>query len=256
MHRRTEPVEHAFSIPLFYFALDLDEIGEVTHRLSLVSHNRANIYSFRDDDHLYLGAETVRENLTQYLATKGIPAPARILLVTHLRTFGHVFNPVSFYFCEDAAGKLTAVVSEVHNTYGELKPFLLTNPDERGTLTDTQDKEFYISPFSDLDTQFHFKLRRPGEKLGITINQSQGGRLYFRSALTGERRPLTNRALLGETARFPFVTLKVIGLIHWHAFRLWRKGLPVRSKSQLNDQQRGILPKRHQPGAPKPVTTT
>ena len=54
-------------------------------------------------------------------------APAGpIRLLTHLRTFGHCFNPVSFYYCFTPQEQLDAVVAEVTNTpWGERHAYVL-----------------------------------------------------------------------------------------------------------------------------------
>jgi DUF1365 family protein len=230
--------------------LDLDEIDDLCGRIRLLSHNRFNAYNFRDDDHLYLGAPTLRENVERYLKQEGVEEPpARVTLLTNLRTFGYVFNPVSFYFCSDADDQPLAVVVEVHNTFGELKPFLLRREDlTRHGYRREYPKLFYISPFTDLDQRLEIRVRMPEDKLNIQVNtyEKEAREPFFRSALTGEATPLTNRALLGYSARFPLVTLKVISLIHWHALKLYLKKVPFHRKSDNRHLQTGILPKKHQ----------
>jgi DUF1365 family protein len=230
--------------------IDLDGIGELCRALPLLSHNRPNIYSFRDDDHLYLGQPTLRANVEAYLRRQGVTEhPARITLLTNLRTFGYVFNPVSFYFCHDAQGEPLAVLVEVHNTFGELKPFLLTREDLKGHRFEARHpKLFYISPFSELDEQLEIQVDFPGDRLKLHVNTYLKGAAspFFRSGLAGERVPLTTRSLLGYSLRFPFVTLKVITLIHWHALKLYLKKVPFHRKKDNPQLQTGILPKKHQ----------
>ena len=177
--------------------LDLDEIDELCRRIPFLSHNRPNVYTFRDDDHLYLGKETLRENVQEYLKTNGVEeVPARISLLTNLRTFGYVFNPVSFFFCQDAAGEPLAVVVEVHNTFGELKPFLLTREDlTRNRFQRSYPKQFYISPFTELDKRLEIKVELPGDRLALYVNtyEPEAAQPFFRSSLTGRISPLTSR---------------------------------------------------------------
>jgi len=126
-HNRLSPRPYRFTSRLFMWHLDLDEVDALCRSITFLSHNRFNLYSFRDDDHLHLGHPTLRANIEAYLKREGVREhPARITLLTNLRTFGHVFNPVSFFFCHDAQDQPLAVIVEVHNTFGELKPFLLT----------------------------------------------------------------------------------------------------------------------------------
>ena len=249
-HKRFSPREYGFTSRVFMWHLDLDEIDGLARRIPILSRNRFNIYSFRDDDHIYLGHPTLRENVEAYLRQEGImEKPARISLLTNLRTFGHVFNPVSFYFCEDDQGQPLAVVVEVHNTFGELKPFLLSREDLRQKqFSRKYPKLFYISPFSELDQVLEIKAEMPGKRLALYVNNYEKGEAkpFFRSSLTGEMVPLATGSLVRYSLRFPLVTLKVILLIHWHALKLYLKKVPFHAKAENPDLQTGILPKKHQ----------
>lgn len=246
MHHRLAPREHHFRYRIFMFALDLDEIDEVARRVPLFSRNRPNLYAFRDRDHLTLpGHETAstRENLVEFLAQNGIPFPAngRITLVTLPRVLGYIFNPVSFYFCHDAAGAPLCAVVEVGNTFGEMKPYLLREPTSENAFRLVTPKHFYVSPFSALDLAFDFKLRVPGDRLEVHIDDREGDRPVLLSALTGQRAPLSCAQLAWFTLKYPLITLKVISLIHWHALLLWMKRLPWHRKADRRDLQRDAL---------------
>jgi DUF1365 family protein len=243
MHHRLEPKEHHFRYRIFMFALDLDELDAIAARIPLFSRNRWNLYTFRDDDHLPLGRATLKDNLLAYLAEHGIqlPASARITLVTLPRVLGYIFNPVSFFFCHAADGAPLCAVVQVGNTFGEMKPYLLPAPAGGNLFRLTTPKHFYVSPFSALDLAFDFKLRVPGEKLDIHIDDRDGARRVLLSALTGQRAPLTTARLAWFTLKYPLITLKVIGLIHWHALLLWLKRLPWHAKAAHPEQQREVL---------------
>jgi len=246
MHHRLEPKEHHFCYRIFMFALDLDEVPTLAKRLPFFSLNRWNLYTFRDRDHLTLAGgekKSAKENLVAYLAENGIqfPADGRILLVTLPRVLGYIFNPVSFYFCSDAVGTPLCAVVEVSNTFREMKPYLLRERGSEGNFRLITPKHFYVSPFSALDLAFDFKLRIPGETLDIHIDDRAGERRVLLSALTGKLAPLTTARLLWFTLKYPFITLKVIFFIHWHAFRLWLKKLPFHRKSANPELQRDVL---------------
>ena len=69
----------------------------------------------------------VKDNVIAFLAERGIDlAGGRVVLLTNLRLLGHVFNPVSYFYCYGADGELAAIVAEVGNTFGERHPYLLT----------------------------------------------------------------------------------------------------------------------------------
>ena len=251
MHHRLEPKENHFRYRIFMVALDLDELDTLAVRG--LSHNRWNVYSFHDRDHLTLpGLETasLRENLTAWVAARGVklPADGQVLLVTLPRVLGYIFNPVSFYFCYDVAGVPLCAVVEVGNTFRELKPYLLTAPDRDGRFHLITPKHFYVSPFSPLDLHFDFKLRVPNETLDIHIDDRAANRPVLLSALTGRRVPLTSARLFWFTFKYPLITLKVIVLIHWHALLLWLRRVPWHRKSSNTELQRDVF------RPPSPIT--
>ncbi len=244
MHHRLEPKESHFRYRIFMFALDLDELDGL--RVGGFSSNRWNLYSFRDRDHLTLpGMEhaSLRENLSVWLSARGIQLPVggRILLVTLPRVLGYIFNPVSFYFCSDATGAPLCAVVEVGNTFGELKPYLLTAPETDGSFQLLTPKHFYVSPFSALDLCFDFKLRVPAETLDIHIDDRNADRPVLLTALAGQRAPLTTARLAWLTLKYPLITLQVIALIHWHALLLWLRRLPWHRKGANTGLQRDIF---------------
>jgi len=246
MHHRLAPKVHHFRYRIFMFALDLDEIDAVAARIPFFSRNRANLYAFRDRDHLTLpGRETasVKDQVIGWLAAQGIefPAGGRMLLVTLPRVLGHVFNPVSFYFCSDAEGRPLYAIAEVGNTYGELKPYLIDERAGDGQFRRLTPKHFYVSPFFDLNLAFEFKLRVPDERLDIHIDDRDGSDRVLLTSLTGRREPLTAARLAWFTLKYPLITLKVIGLIHAHAALLWLKRIPWHRKDANASLQRGVL---------------
>lgn len=239
MHHRLKPLRNRFVYSVYMLYLDLDELDELDRRLRTFSRNRFNLYSFRDADHLRLTSGDVRSNLLEFLRRKGLTADVgRIMLLTNVRVLGYVFNPVSLYFCFDRRGNPLCAVPEVGNTFGELKAYLL-GPDSRvgDGFAGSLPKHFYVSPFIALDTTFDFQLPVPGDRLHIRIDDLQDGDRFFLSALSGVRRPLTDRALVFDLLRIPFITFKVIGLIHWQAFRLWMRRLPYRRKADQPELQ-------------------
>jgi len=249
VHRRFRPGAYGFHTRMFMWLLDLDELPLIEEEIPIFGYNRRNVYAFFNEDHLYLGSDDLRENLARYLARHDLAAPARTELLTSLRVFGYVFNPVSFYFCYDAGGSIYAMVAEVHNTFGELKPFLVRDPKpDSAALHALHDKYFYISPFSDLNHKLELELYPPGERLRLHVNDWREGEesAFFKASLTGRRAPLDLPTLATYSFVFPLVTMKVITLIHWHAFRLWRRGHRARPKSENLDLQEGIVQKKKQ----------
>lgn len=235
---------------MFMFMIDLDELPQLVEAVPILSHNERNVYSFRDDDHLYLGQADLRDNVWRYLQRNGIEEkPRRIELVTQLRCFGYVFNPVSFYICRDGSDQAYAMIAQVHNTFGELKPFLVRRDAQHESLFRSDfDKHFYISPFSGLNHKLALKLHVPDRTLSMHVRCHNEGEAapFLYAGITGGRVPLTTARLALFSLKFPLVTLKVMFMIHWHAFRLYRLGVPFHRKHENPQLQQGIYPKKHQ----------
>jgi DUF1365 family protein len=228
------------------FYIDIDEVGKLAQEYALVSHNRFNVFSFRDSEHLQLKEgqiRPIRQNINEYLAANGVnSAPARVMLLTNLNVLGYNFNPVSFYFCFDDAGEPICAVAEVSNTFREMKPYFISKDqlkNEEFVLRVA--KYFYVSPFINHDAEFDFHLRIPREKLNIRIDDYSENRKIFISTLTGTREEITGRALCWYMLRFPLIPLRIMFLIHWNALILWMKKIRFFKKAEHPELQRDVL---------------
>ncbi len=244
-HQRLRPFKYGFRHRVFTFCLDLDEIAQISRESRLFRHNRAGVFSFYDSDHLGFQSENLRERVEAYTRAHGVETTAcRIELVTHLRVFGYVFNPVSFYFCTDASGRPVCAIAEVGNTFGEMKPYFL-GPEtlKDGSFILRTTKYFYVSPFIEMDSEFEFRLKPPSEQMHLSVNGYSLGKPLLIATMIGQRRPLNDAQLCRYALKFPLVTVKVIGLIHWHALRLYLRKLPFYRKNSHKELQRGLYGK-------------
>ncbi|MFN0123478.1 MAG: DUF1365 domain-containing protein [Blastocatellia bacterium] len=245
MHQRLAPQRYGFVHRVFMFYLDLDELDMLSRRLRWFSRGRFNLYSFRDGDHLHNGARDVKQSLLPWLAERGVETKGlRLMLLTHVRMLGYVFNPVSFYFCFDAADCPVCVVAEVSNTFGEMKPYFLGADCWRENAFRLRtDKHFYISPFIDLTAQVDFNLEIPDAELRLRLDDyvagEEGARRLLATSLTGKSLPLTDGMLMRQALCYPLLTLRVIALIHWHALVLWVRGAAWLRKADHPELQTG-----------------
>jgi len=228
------------------FYLDLDELDELAAKLRFFSRNRFNLFNFKDADHFPGPMPSLRENFQEYLASKGVTEmPKKIRVLTHARVLGHIFNPVSFFFCYDNADRPSLLVAEVGNTFGEQKPFILDGAKFNGrAFLDRQTKHYYISPFVPLDAELDFNVEPPSDKLSVRVDDWREGEKFFVSTMTGRRVGLSDANLLRMALQFPLVTVQVITMIHWHAWRLWLLGVPHHAKEERMDLQRGLTRER------------
>ena len=233
-HRRTQPFTYQLEHDVFYFGLDLAELDAVAAGSRLVGRNRRSVVGFRDADHLTTPATDLDADVRAHLRAEGHdPAAWQITLITNLRVLGYVFNPASFYLCRDAGGTLQVVIVEVHNTFGERHLYTL-RPAPAGTngtpdagadpFNASMPKAFFVSPFISIDGSYAVHVRDDADGVRIAIVLRQDGEVRLSTSLVLERRPLTDRAILRLLLRHPLMTQRTIGLIHWHALRLWLRG--------------------------------
>lgn len=251
MHHRLAPKKHRFHYNVFMFYIDLDELELLNKKLPLFSLDRFNMFSFRKKEHLQLPvdapdtAKSTKEHLLNYLLQNGINTPVgKIMCLTNLNILGYNFNPVSFYFVFGEHGDALCSVAEVSNTFREMKPYFLGRENfgqEKFHLNTT--KYFYVSPFFDHDANFDFNLFIPDEKLNIRIDTFNKHERVFISTLTGTKKALNNLNLIWYSLRFPFLTLRIITLIHWNAFLLWLKKIPYHKKNDLLNLQKDVYRK-------------
>jgi DUF1365 family protein len=224
-HRRARPFTYGLEHDVYYFALDLAELDDVVGRLRLVSRNRRNLVVFRDADHLPTPATDLPADIRAHLRGEGVDAERwRVTLVTNLRVLGYVFNPASFYLCRDESGALRVVVVEVHNTHGERHLYTLGAEEPGGPFVASMDKAFYVSPFIEMEGRYSVHVRDEPASLRIAINERRGDEPVLSTSLVLRRLPLTDRRLARLLLRHPMVSHKTIGMIHWHALRLWLRG--------------------------------
>lgn len=229
-HRRAGPVEYALEHEVFYLALDLDELDEVARTIRLVGRNRRNVLEFRDADHWPEPARDLRESVLAHLRAEGEdPTGWRITLVANPRVLGYVFNPASFYLCRDAEGRLRVVIVEVHNTPHLERHLYTLRPQRPGPrFVASMDKDFYVSPFLDMDGRYTVHVQDEPARLRIAISERRDGVPVLATSLVLARRRLTDRSLLRMLLRHPLMTQRTSALIYLHAWRLWRRGVAFR----------------------------
>jgi DUF1365 family protein len=232
MHARSDELaRRAFRYPVYVASIDLAELPALDRELHLFSHGGRNLFALHDGDYEG-GARGLPAAIADLCAGNRLPAPHATRLVTNLRVFGYVFNPVSFFLNYDAVGALTSVIAEVNNTYGGRRRYVL-RPDQR--IADGERvgfrhvRELFVSPFLHGPASYEFWFDAPldGGRLAITMHVTRpSGARIFVARLAGTRQPLTDRALLAAAVRYPLMTAQVIGLIHLEALKLRWRGVP------------------------------
>jgi uncharacterized protein len=231
-HRRFSPVPHSFRYRLFMMYLDLDELPGLFKDRWLWSVDRGNLAWFKRTDHVGDPAIPLKQSIRELVEARTGTAPTGpIRLLTHLRYFGYVFNPVSFYFCYDPLDRhVETIVAEITNTpWGERHCYVLGPKDNQASGSRKRyqlDKVFHISPFIDMNVVYDWRFSEPASQLAVHMENLRNGQRFFDATMKLERREISGASLARVLTQYPVMTAQVIGAIHWQALKLWIKGVP------------------------------
>lgn len=227
-HVRKVPVHNAFDHRGYTWYVDVDALPRLPIWLRPFA-------VFRAKDHLDApesGPDTLRARIDAFLAARGIDLDGgRVTALLHARVLGYVFNPISVFWCNDADGDLRHVIVEVHNTYGGRHAYLVP-PTQDGPVTVS--KQFYVSPFNEVDGYYLVHTPEPGATAQLAVSWHRDNQQVFVATLHGERLPATARQIAAMQLRAPLAPLMGAIQIRLHGISLWRRGLPVIPREQVN----------------------
>jgi uncharacterized protein len=222
-HRRHGPVEHQFATRVLMVLLDLSEVDEVTKAMPLWSAGGHTPVQFRRTDYFDGSARPLAAAVADLVEERLGHRPAgRIRMLTQLRTWGWLFNPISVYWCDDEAGDADAIVLEVTNTPWHERHWYVLDASAPSPF----DKAFHVSPFLPMDVDYRLRTGPPGEHIALQLDVGHGGSTVFDADLRLQRVELTRAHAVGALARHGGCTLKVSTAIRLQAARLWAKGAP------------------------------
>jgi DUF1365 family protein len=232
-HRRHFPHAHVFQYRICMLYLDLDEVDTLFRGRWLWSVGSRNLAQFRRSDYLGNPREPLADAVRELVRAQTGKAPrGPIRLLTHLRYFGHCFNPVSFYYCYGEDGvTLEAIVAEITNTpWKERHSYVLpvASARRRGrVLAWSFTKAFHVSPFLPLQRGYAWRFNMPADALRVHMDVCDGDTCEVDATLVLERRPINAANLARVLLRFPAMTLRIVAAIHWQALLLWLRRNPV-----------------------------
>ncbi len=231
IHKRFKPKEHFFKYKVFSLLLDLSELSLLDKKLKIFSYNKFNILSFYDIDHGPRDGTSLISWVKENLNNNNINSnEIKIKLLCYPRVWGYIFNPLSIFFVYDKNLNLISILYEVKNTFGEQHTYVFKIDKDNQLLEHSCKKKFHVSPFIEMNCLYYFKILKPTDKLSVVINQNDdNGKLLFASQ-DGLKNELNNKNLMISYISNPLMSFKIIGGIHFEAFKLWIKGIKLVKK--------------------------
>ena len=229
IHKRFKPKEHFFKYKVFSLFIDLSELNELNDELNFFSFNKFNLISFYEKDHGKRNGSSLSAWVKSNLKKTGIKNNnIKIKLLCYPRIFGYVFNPLSIFYCYEK-DKLIAIFYEVKNTFNEQHTYIFKIKNNEEIVQKCR-KKFYVSPFMDMETYYNFKLKNPNDKLSVFIKQTDAEGTILTATQTGDKKEFSFKQLVINFLKYPLMTIKIIGSIHYEALLLWKKGAIYRKR--------------------------
>jgi DUF1365 family protein len=228
-HARTRPRPHRLAYRIFMLLIDLDEAPSLRRGLRTLGVGRFNLFGFDAARHGDGSGRPLKAQVEDTLAQAGIAHGGPVQVLTMPQILGRAFNPLTVFFCHRPDGALSAILYEVNNTFGERHAYLI--PATEGSGGQQVRKDFYVSPFMDMDLTYAFKIRLPGERVKVVVDAHDGDGLVLAASFVGRRSELSDINLVKAALTHPWMTLGVLFAIHLEALKIWLKGETVRPRT-------------------------
>jgi hypothetical protein len=232
-HARSFPKKNSFLYNAYYLLIDIDKLYS---KLRFLSFEKFNLFSFYNKDHC---KHNKKKDLRKWIEIF-VNKPHKVFILSHPRVLGYVFNPVSFWFCLDKKEQLIAVLAEVNNTFGEAHSYLIYNRDNSAIKFSQEhfaQKEFHVSPFFKREGKYRFKFDYNHQKIKIFIDYFLDEKLMLETSLIVNCKPISDWQLIKAFFTIPFVTLKIVIMIHYQALKIIFKGIKyIKKPSPLSNK--------------------
>ena len=243
-HKRFEPSKHAFRYKVFMLYLDLSEIDQVlamsrwwsTRRFAPACYRRADFFKFNIASAEMSSQSELPIDVSVRSAVEakvGFYPDGPIRLLTNLRYFGYIINPISCYYCfaSDEPERMTALLIEVTNTpWGEKTHYVLDLRSYHPSRYVDFGKAMHVSPFMPMDMKYRWRGHTPGSALRYQLenffNTADEPRRTFSAGVRLERETITTSSLNRILFQYPLMTARVAWGIYWQALRLAIKRIP------------------------------
>ncbi len=234
-HRRFAVKNHQFKYPLYMMWVDLHNPQQLDSVHSQLGTTGFKALKFNQRDYLINASPDSPNNLAQRaersliqrahgkLAELGISEVfSHVYLLGQLRCLGIYFSPVNFYFFGHSDSQFNYMIAEVSNTPWNERHYYLVPLQHKVNFN----KAFSVSPFMDLNMDYHWHVKHTADTTLIHIANKRDGELLFDATLRLKRRVLNKQHITALLKRFPAMTWSIFKGIYYQALKLFIKRVP------------------------------
>ena len=229
-HRRFAPRNNCFRYRVFMMYLDLAELEQVLALSPLWGRTRRALARFCREDFFGDPQLPLDEAVRRRVASEcGQRPEGPIRVLANWRYFGFNVNPISVYYCFDAAGEtLQWLLLDVHNTpWNERHGYVIDCRDMGAVQRAEFCKAMHVSPFMPMDQRYRWRSSTPAEGLSVYLQNIESDEKVLDATLSLRRQALTSSSMNRVLIQYPLMTVKVITAIYWQALKLWWKRVPL-----------------------------
>jgi uncharacterized protein len=81
-----------------------------------------------------------------------------------------------------------------------------------------------------MDLRYAFRVRPPGAEVQVLVDVDDADGRVLATGFGAARRDLTDSAIFTAWLTHPWMTIGVLGAIHWEALLIWLKGEKIRRR--------------------------
>tara|TARA_B100000401_G_scaffold425669_1_gene355576 strand:- start:431 stop:1204 length:774 start_codon:yes stop_codon:yes gene_type:complete len=227
IHKRFIPFKHnlKYKVPSLY--LNVNDLSKINKKYTFFSLNSFNLFSFHECDHGYRDQRSVKTFVVDTLSKYKIKyVNLNIMILCFPRILGYVFDPLSIIYCFDN-DKLISILYEVKNTTNEQHTYIFKGytDSKEFKLNHECSKQFYVSPFIEMEAYYKFFNKMFKDQLNINIDLlDKNNKKVLSAAQYGKFIEFNSKNMFKFISYNPLLGFKVMIGILYEALKIISKG--------------------------------